>query len=74
MIDYKLRSVKEAMPGKYLLAIEMSEPSHGQAEEATDRQAAFLSGHGMWCEGMTKGCASVLIHLIRHGAGFREKP
>lgn len=41
-----------------------------QAEEATEKQIAFLCGRGMWRDGITKGCASWLIDVIQRGVDF----
>lgn len=72
MIHLKLREVRPATRGKHLLMIEMAETDR-QAEEATEKQIAFLCGRGMWCDGITKGCASWLIEMMRRGVEFRTK-
>ena len=72
MIRLKLRNVKLSTRGKHLLTIEMAETDR-HAEAATEKQIAFLCGRGMWCEGITKGCASWLIHMIQQGVDSRPK-
>ena len=72
MIHLKLRDVRRATRGKHMLMVEMAETDR-QAEAATEKQIAFLCGQGMWCEGITKGCASWLIHMIQHGVDSRPK-
>jgi len=72
MIHLKLRNVKLSSHGRHLLTIEMAE-TDGQAEEATEKQIAYLCGTGMWCEGITKDCASWLIDMIKRGVDSRPK-
>lgn len=61
-----------AAPGKHLLTIEMAETDR-HAEAATEKQIAFLCGRGMWCDGITKDCASWLIDMIQRGVDSRPK-
>ena len=72
MIHLKLRTVKLSTRGKHLLTIEMAETDR-HAEAATEKQIAFLCGHGMWCDEIAKECASWLIHMIQHGVDSRPK-